>query len=108
MTPLSSADPAAVLACYDLLDLSVTGGIEDFTEGIYAGDPKRPYPEAQRLKNEYLLDEIGCRRGSRILDIGCGYGTLLEAAHRRGRPRWESPSPSRNWHAAGPKGSTCG
>jgi cyclopropane-fatty-acyl-phospholipid synthase len=70
--------------CYDLLDLSPAGGVEDFTEGIYESDPDRSYLEAQRLKNEYLLDEVECRQGSRILDIGCGYGTLLEAARRRG------------------------
>ena len=42
------------------------------------------YQEAQRLQIEYLLDEIECHEGSCILDIGCGYGTLLESARELG------------------------
>jgi cyclopropane-fatty-acyl-phospholipid synthase len=30
------------------------------------------------------LDEVRCAAGSRILDLGCGYGTLLKAAGERG------------------------
>jgi cyclopropane fatty-acyl-phospholipid synthase-like methyltransferase len=76
-----------VVTCYDLLDLAIDsagGNIEDFTEGIYENDPTTPYPIAQTNQHQYLLDQIGCRCGSRLLDIGCGYGRLIEAAARRG------------------------
>ena len=84
MTIFQSKTPPAVLCCYDLLDLAVTGNIEDYTEGIYEGDIKRSYKDAQRAQGNYLLDEVRCHKGSRILDIGCGNGTLLELVRERG------------------------
>jgi cyclopropane fatty-acyl-phospholipid synthase-like methyltransferase len=80
------AHPTVVM-CYRLLDLSLLGGIHDFTDGIYDGGPARSradYLAAQQRQSEYLLDEIGCGRGSRILDIGCGNGRLLRQAEQRG------------------------
>ena len=59
-------------------------GVHDFTEGIYRGDPKTPYDQAQRNQAEHLLDLALCHEGSRLLDIGCGYGRVLETACRRG------------------------
>ena len=84
MTIFQSKTPPAVLCCYDLLDLAVTGNIEDYTEGIYEGDIKRSYKDAQRAQGNYLLDEVRCHKGSRILDVGCGNGTLLELVRERG------------------------
>jgi cyclopropane-fatty-acyl-phospholipid synthase len=51
---------------------------------MYRGDPAVSYEQAQHNQIQWLLDEIHCERGLRILDIGCGYGTLLEAAIERG------------------------
>lgn len=77
--------PRTVVSCYGFFDYVFSQcQIVDMTEGIYHGDPATPYDEAQRNQIDYLLDEIGCARGSRILDIGCGYGTLVEAAAARG------------------------
>ncbi len=56
----------------------------DMTEGIYNGDPNISYEEAQKNQINYLLDEIGCKKDSRILDIGCGHGALIEEAKKRG------------------------
>jgi cyclopropane fatty-acyl-phospholipid synthase-like methyltransferase len=39
---------------------------------------------AQQNQIEYLLDEVGCASGTRIMDIGCGNGQLVERAGRRG------------------------
>jgi len=58
-------------------------GIEDYTEGIYQ-DPGTTYEQAQTNQLNFLLDEIQCEQGSRILDIGCGAGTILEEAEKRG------------------------
>jgi cyclopropane fatty-acyl-phospholipid synthase-like methyltransferase len=56
----------------------------DYTEGMYHGDPSTPYDVAQQNQIEYLLDEVECDRGMRILELGCGNGRLLETAGRRG------------------------
>jgi cyclopropane fatty-acyl-phospholipid synthase-like methyltransferase len=76
-----------VSMCYRLLDLGPMGGVEDFSDGIYAdGDARsrKAYLRAQWLQSEYLLDEMLCGRGSRVLDIGCGNGRLLRQAGLRG------------------------
>jgi len=59
-------------------------GFQDLTEGIYNGDPTTPYDQAQENQLGYLLDQIDCRPGSRILDIGCGNGNLMRLARERG------------------------
>jgi cyclopropane-fatty-acyl-phospholipid synthase len=69
---------------YDLIDTWVSQGIEDFTEGIYAGNPKRNYHDAQRAQHDYLLNEARCGRDNTLLEIGCGNGTLLERVRERG------------------------
>jgi cyclopropane-fatty-acyl-phospholipid synthase len=71
--------------CYEFWDrVFRRGGVPDYTEGLYDGDPAVPYEEAQQNQIRFLLDEVGCRAGSRILDIGCGNGTLLDEVQRRG------------------------
>jgi cyclopropane-fatty-acyl-phospholipid synthase len=70
--------------CYEFWDrVFRRGGVLDYTEGLYHGDPAVPYQEAQQNQIRFLLDEVGCRKGSRILDIGCGNGTLLDEVRRR-------------------------
>lgn len=78
------ADSRAVLQCYDVLDLALDAGVCDFTEGVYRGRPDTSYEAAQQNQAEHLLDLVGCGRGNFLLDIGCGYGRILESAERRG------------------------
>ena len=74
-----------VVNCYDFFDrVFPESGLLDLTEGMYCGDPSIPYDQAQKNQINWLLDEVACAKGSRILDIGCGNGTLLEAAQQRG------------------------
>lgn len=73
-----------VINCYELLDAALAGGVEDFTDGKYFDNPDLPYQQAQKNQAEWLLDQIKCRKGSHILDIGCGNGRILEAAQKRG------------------------
>ncbi len=70
--------------CYEFLDrVFRQAGVLDYTEGLYNGDPTLPYEQAQQHQICYLLNEIQCRKGSRILDVGCGNGTLLDEVRRR-------------------------
>lgn len=78
-----------VVACYSVLDYFMPAcGFDDLTEGMFEGDSQRPYEAAQARQAEVLLDRAGCGPGSRVLDIGCGYGRILKAAADRGARAW--------------------
>ena len=75
---------ATVVRCYSLFGHFFPAcGLLDYTEGIYHGDSTTPYEVAQKNQINYVLNEVGCTAGTRLLDIGCGNGTLLEAARER-------------------------
>src|SRR6476469_6956720 len=81
------ASPTArtVIECYDFLDRFLPEcGIWDLTDGLYHGDPRTPHEQAQQEQVEWLLDQVHCQRGTRLLEIGCGNGRLLRAAGARG------------------------
>jgi cyclopropane fatty-acyl-phospholipid synthase-like methyltransferase len=81
----AAADRRTVVNCYSFFDkVFPTCGLLDYTEGIYQGDPKTPYDVAQANQINYVLDEVECGPGTRIVEIGCGNGTLLAKARERG------------------------
>jgi cyclopropane-fatty-acyl-phospholipid synthase len=71
---------------YSLIDrifrLSL-GELADFSGALYGGDFSLSLEEAQRRKHDYVCEQIGIAPGRRMLDLGCGWGPLLEAARRR-------------------------
>jgi cyclopropane-fatty-acyl-phospholipid synthase len=74
-----------VINCYSLFDKFFPAcDLLDYTEGIYHGDPSTSYEAAQRNQIRYVLDEVQCTAGMRILEVGCGNGNLLDEARRRG------------------------
>ncbi len=74
-----------VVACYSAVDRFFPAcGLFDLTEGIYEGKPSTPFETAKVRQHDYLLDQVGCGPGHRLLDIGCGYGTLMQRARQRG------------------------
>jgi cyclopropane-fatty-acyl-phospholipid synthase len=75
-----------VRRCYDLLDIAPLCGVTDLTDGKYVDDreDRAAYRAAQHRQAEYLLDQAQCGPDTRLLDIGCGYGRILEHAARRG------------------------
>lgn len=73
-----------VRTCYDILDVSVIGNITDYTDGKYDGHDDRNYWDAQNCQAQWLLDQVQVRKGSRMLDIGCGYGRIVQTALERG------------------------
>lgn len=76
--------PHNVVHLYDITSITQMVGIQDYTEGIYQGDPTLNHTEAKRNQHEYLLNEIGAEKDFRLLDVGCGLGTLLETAQEHG------------------------
>jgi cyclopropane-fatty-acyl-phospholipid synthase len=87
--PIAPVTDPTVVACYSVYDYFFPAlGFTDLTEGMYEGDPNRPYEDAQARQAESLLDRAGVKAGGRLLDIGCGYGRILRAAEGRGARAW--------------------
>ncbi len=72
---------------YSLIDrifrLSL-GELADFSGAKYDGDFSLSLEQAQHRKHEYVAEQIGIDAGRRLLDLGCGWGPLLDFARRRG------------------------
>ena len=72
---------------YSLIDrifrLSL-GELADFSGAKYDGDFSLSLEQAQRRKHEYIARQIGIEPGRRILDLGCGWGPLLNFVHEKG------------------------
>jgi cyclopropane-fatty-acyl-phospholipid synthase len=81
------ADRANLEFTYSLIDrifrLSL-GELADFSGARYSGDFSLTLEEAQRRKHEYVGEQIGIGPGRRVLDLGCGWGPLLDFVRRRG------------------------
>jgi cyclopropane-fatty-acyl-phospholipid synthase len=60
------------------------GELADFSGAKYDGDFSLTLEEAQRRKHEYVAEQIGVGPGRRVLDLGCGWGPLLQFVRTRG------------------------
>ncbi len=56
----------------------------NYSSAWFDGDASRALAEAQQAKIDRALDEAGVASGTRLLDIGCGWGTLALRAAGRG------------------------
>ncbi|HEV7584612.1 MAG TPA: class I SAM-dependent methyltransferase [Solirubrobacteraceae bacterium] len=81
------ADRSDIDFTYSLTDrvfrLSL-GELADFSGAKYDGDFSLSLEQAQRRKHEYVAEQIGIGPGRRLLDLGCGWGPLLDFARRQG------------------------
>lgn len=72
---------------YSLIDkifrLSL-GEMADFSGAKYDGDFSMSLEQAQRRKHDYVAESIGIGPGRRVLDLGCGWGPLLNYIRSRG------------------------
>jgi cyclopropane-fatty-acyl-phospholipid synthase len=72
---------------YSLIDrifrLSL-GELADFSGAKYDGDFSLSLEQAQGRKHDYVAEQIGIGPGRRVLDLGCGWGPLLNFVRTRG------------------------
>src|ERR1700761_8824246 len=72
---------------YSLIDrifrLSL-GELADFSGAKYDDDFSLSLEQAQRRKHEYIAEQIGIAPGVRVLDLGCGWGGLLNYIRNAG------------------------
>ena len=81
------ADRGDLEFTYSLIDrifrLSL-GELADFSGAKYDGDFSMTLEQAQRRKHEYVAEQIGIEPERRVLDLGCGWGPLLNYVRERG------------------------
>mgnify|MGYP001233857730 CR=1 FL=1 len=56
----------------------------DITCAMYDGNFSKTLEQAQKDKHDYILDAINFKVGSRVLDIGSGWGPILKTVKERG------------------------
>jgi cyclopropane-fatty-acyl-phospholipid synthase len=81
------ADRSEIDFTYSLTDRVIRlslGELADFSGAKYDGDFSLSLEQAQRRKHEYVAEQIGIGPGRRVLDLGCGWGPLLDYVRRRG------------------------
>ncbi len=74
------ADRKDIDFSYSLTDRVVRlslGDLADFSCAKYDGDFSLTLEQAQRRKHEYIAEQLGIDSGQRMLDLGCGWGGLL-------------------------------
>jgi cyclopropane-fatty-acyl-phospholipid synthase len=81
------ADRKDIDFSYSLTDRVIRlslGELADFSGAKYDGDFSLTLEQAQRRKHEYVAEQIGLQPGTRVLDLGCGWGALLAYIRERG------------------------
>jgi cyclopropane-fatty-acyl-phospholipid synthase len=63
------------------LSLGETG---DYSGAMYNGDFSMTLEQAQRQKHKFIADSLNVGPGSRVLDMGCGWGPFLNYLRERG------------------------
>jgi cyclopropane-fatty-acyl-phospholipid synthase len=81
------ADSTDIDFTYSLTDRVVRlslGELAEFSGAKYDGDFSLSLEAAQRRKHDYVAEQIGIGPGRRVLDLGCGWGGLLNYVRDRG------------------------
>ena len=60
------------------------GQAGDFSGAMYDGDFSLTLEEAQRRKHEFIARNLNIDEGSRVLDMGCGWGPFLKFVKEKG------------------------
>jgi cyclopropane-fatty-acyl-phospholipid synthase len=72
---------------YSLIDrlfrLSI-GEMADFSGAKYDGDYSLTLEQAQNRKHDFIVEQLRIAPGTRILDMGCGWGPMLQRIREEG------------------------
>jgi len=60
------------------------GEMADISGAMYNGNFSKTLQQAQKNKHKYIMDGLDITKDSRVLDIGCGWGPILNALKERG------------------------
>src|SRR5260370_3145890 len=60
------------------------GETASFSGAKYDGDFSLPLEQAQQQKHDFIWEQLGLKPGQRVLDMGCGWGSLLHYLRERG------------------------
>jgi cyclopropane-fatty-acyl-phospholipid synthase len=60
------------------------GEMADFSGAKYDGDFSLTLEQAQRRKHEFVAESIGVAEGRRVIDLGCGWGPMLNFIRSKG------------------------
>ena len=80
----SRADIEFTYTSIDRIFRMSLGELADFSGAKYDGDFALTLEHAQARKHDYIAEQIGIGPGRRLLDLGCGWGALLDFARGRG------------------------
>ena len=53
------------------------GEMADFSGARYNGDFSMTLEQAQRAKHQYITEQLNIQKGTKVLDMGCGWGPFL-------------------------------
>jgi cyclopropane-fatty-acyl-phospholipid synthase len=67
----------------EIFRLSI-GEMGDFSGAKYDGDFSTSLEEAQTKKHQFIADSLGIKKGSKVLDMGCGWGSFLSYSELQG------------------------
>jgi cyclopropane-fatty-acyl-phospholipid synthase len=54
------------------------GETADFSAAMYNGNFSLSLEQAQKAKHDFMANELHIQKGSRVLDMGCGWGPFLQ------------------------------
>lgn len=81
------ANQKEISQTYDWIDEVFRKGIGahgDYTCAFYNGDYSKTLEQAQKDKHAYILNGVHFKQGQKVLDIGCGWGPILQAVEDQG------------------------
>ncbi len=53
------------------------GDTGDFSGALYNGDFTITLEQAQRAKHQFMVENLNIRKGTKVLDMGCGWGPFV-------------------------------